>query len=420
MARMDERGIPVPADPLTGGAVAILAQQRTGVSLVRAVNEQLVLETIFREGSVSRARIARLTGLSKPTVSSVMQDLEACGLVRERGRDTGNVGRPSTFYEVNPKAGYVLGIDVGGTKIRAGIADLFGEVAAETTERTTHQSGSAVVRQIARLARKLVSRSGLDADLIRAAGVGVPGVFDPAADRVSSAPNLPALSELAITEALVRALGIPVLIDNDVNLAAVGERWRGVAREQDNFVAISIGTGVGMGIVVNGEIYRGTRGAAGEIDFLPIGADPFDPDRRHGPLEAAVTGPAMLDRLRQRLEARADPSFAPDDGVAAIFEAAARGDAVAIALVEEEARTVALAIAAVASVLDPQFVVLGGGIGSNPVLLEPVRRYVSRLFPRPLDIRTSALGDRAAFYGAVGAGLRVARQQLLAEVGAGR
>jgi predicted NBD/HSP70 family sugar kinase len=397
-----------------------LRQQYAGLSLVRAVNEQVVLETVLHEGAVSRARIARLTGLSKPTVSSVVQDLEACGLVREQGQLSGNVGRPSTLYEVNPRAGYVLGVDVGGSKIRAGIADLYGEVVAEVTDRTAKTSGQALVRQIVRLFGKLVTRSKLDRNLVRAAGVGVPGIFDPAADHVFYAPNLPVLEELAITDALVRALGLPVLIDNDVNLAAVGERWRGLAGDQDHFVAISIGTGIGMGIVLGGEIYRGARGAAGEIDFLPMGADPFDPHGTHGPLEAAVTGPALLDRLRARVESGAETSVANDDEVQGVFDGADRGDPVAVELVEEEARIVALAIAAVAAVLDPRLVVLGGGIGSNPVLLEPVRRHVARIFPRRLDVRTSALGDRAAFLGAVAVGLRAARQSLLAEVATGR
>jgi predicted NBD/HSP70 family sugar kinase len=264
--------------------------------------------------------------------------------------------------------------------------------------------------------------------------VGVPGVYDPDADRVSASPNLPLLSEVQVGAALEQALGMPVVLDNDVNLAAAGERWRGLAADRDHFVSISIGTGIGMGIVINGEIYRGGRGAAGEIDFLPIGVDPFDGWRGlplrtassrsaprtgwsgHGPLESASTGPAIIQRLQQRLAEGAATSLTQKDGVAAIFRAAEEGDPMAAALVDEEARTVALGIVTVAAVLDPQLVVLGGGVGSNPGLLEPVRSYVAELFPRRLDIRTSALGDAAAFHGAIAVGLRAARQHLLVQM----
>jgi predicted NBD/HSP70 family sugar kinase len=411
-----------PAAPAGDGPVERrIGERLTGLSLVRALNEQRVLETVLREGPVSRARIARLTGLSKPTVSSVVKDLVACGLVRERGRDAGSVGRPSTLYESVARAGFVFAADVGGTKVRAGIADPYGEVIAEATEPTVRDRGAAVVEQVARIFRSLMTRAGLPTGRVWAAGIGIAGIYDPEADRVSSAPNLPPdLPEIPLSGALVEAMGIPVVIENDVNLAAVGERWRGLAADRDHFVSISIGTGVGMGIVLNGELYRGSRGAAGEIDFLPLGEDPFDGQREHGPLESASTGPAILERLRRRVRGDAAPYVPSDDAVAAIFEAAERRDPLALDLVEEEARTVALAIVSVSAVLDPQLVVLGGGVGSNPGLLEPVRRYVAQAFPRPLQIEVSALGDAAAFYGAVAAGLRAAREELLAQMAGAR
>lgn len=394
-------------------------QQGSGLGLVRARNEQVVFETILREGAVSRARIARLTGLSKPTVSSVVQSLEACGLVQEYGRRTGAAGLPPTLYEINPRAGYVLGIDLGGTKVRAGIADLYGEVVVEELDSTARGSGKAVVRQIARLYRRLLRRARLDDGLVRAAAIGVPGIFDQASDRVSAAPNVPGLMELPVSETLTEMLDVPILIENDVNLAAIGERWRGLARA-DHVVVISIGTGIGMGILIDGEVYRGSRGAAGEIDFLPIGGDPFASDRSHGPLEAAVAAPALVERLRERTSSGESASICVDEGPAGILAAADRGDRDALELLDEEARTVALTIAAVAAVLDPELVVLGGGVGSNPGLLDPVRRYVSQIFPRPVDIRTTALGDRATFYGAVAIALRAARQELLAEAASHR
>ncbi|MGH9246659.1 MAG: ROK family protein [Acidimicrobiales bacterium] len=408
-----------------------LVRENRGLGLVRALNEQRVLEVLLRDGPLSRPRIATRTGLSKPTVSSVIQYLEACGLARPLGRQSGAVGRPSLLYEAVARAGHVFAADIGGTKVRAGLADSYGEVVVEVDEPTVHLGGQAVVDQVARMFDGLVERAGLRPPLVWAAGVGVPGVYDPDTDHVSAIPNLPRLSEIPVAAAMRESLGIPVAIDNDVNLAAAGERWRGLASDCEHFVAISIGTGIGMGIVINGEIYRGSRGAAGEIDFLPIGGgaydgrrsrrDRFSPDRDgqwrgHGPLESASTGPAMLQRLEQRLRSGRASSLTGEDGVVDIFRAAESGDGLAAEVIDEEARTVALAIVTVAAVLDPQLVVLGGGVASNPGLLEPVRRHVARLFPRPLEIRTSALGDAGAFHGAIAVGLRAARQQLLVQM----
>jgi predicted NBD/HSP70 family sugar kinase len=422
------RGVdPPPAQAsvnLRGGAVASrlaaarLAAQHTGLSLVRVLNEQRVLEVLLREGSSSRARIARLTGLSKPTVSSVMQELVAVGLVREGGRATGNVGRPSNLYEAVEKPGYVFAADVGGSKARAGISDAYGEVVTKINEPTVKASPEAFVAQIAQLFDRLLGEAQLERGLVWAAGVGIPGVYDPSTDRVSSAPNLPLLHELPISAALGDALGVSVVIENDVNLAAVGERWRGLAQDRSHFVAISIGTGIGMGIVLQGELYRGSRGAAGEIDFLPIGAEAFESTdhRGHGPLEWVSTAPSMLERLKVRMWAGEATSVPIDGDIDAIFEAAARGDALAESMIDEEARTVALAIAAVAAVLDPELIVLGGGIGSNSMLVERVRPHVARLFPRSVEIHASALGDEASFYGAVAVALQAAREELLAQV----
>jgi predicted NBD/HSP70 family sugar kinase len=381
----------------------------------------MVLDTVLREGPISRARIARVTGLSKPTVSAVVETLEDCGLVEEQGRASGAVGRPATLYQANPGAGYVLAVDVGGTKIRVGLTNLNGEIIAEIAEPTDTTDSASLLEQLERLRVEVLRRARVNSDLVRAAGVGVPGVYDPEGDAVSGAPNLPFLENIRLAGEFEERLESPPVIENDVNLAALGERWRGLATGRDNFVAISIGTGIGMGVVIDGEIYRGDRGAAGEIDFLPLGVqEPYDErHREHGPFESAGSGPGIVLRLRRRLEEGAASVLALTDGVQEIFAAAAEADALARDLVEEEARLLALGIAAVVAVLDPELVVLGGGIGSDPVLLEPIRANLARLLPQTPDVQTSALGDRAALYGAIAVGLRSARQALLAEVGGG-
>ena len=387
-----------------------------GLGLVRVLNEQAVLEAILGDGGISRPAIARKTGLSLPTIASLVEMLESIGLVREHGVTSGEVGRPATLYSVNPRAGYVFAVDLGGSKVRAGVANLFGEIVAECEEPTAALSSAAIMDQLTRLHRQLLKKSGFDSETTGAACVAVPGVWDPKTDRIDAAYNLPVLDEVPLKATIQRALGLPLIIENDVNLAAVGESWKGRAQEYDTFVAFFIGTGIGMGVVIDGEVYRGRSGAAGEIGLLPIGADPFDPTlRSHGPFEIAASGPSITRRVQRALEGDVETVLAADADIAQIIGAATKGDQVARAILDDEARTLAVGVAAVVAVLDPALVILGGGVGAHAELAELVYRYAVQLLPWMPPIEVSILGNRAAFYGAIALGLQAARRQVLAE-----
>lgn len=387
-----------------------------GLSLVRVLNEQAVLETIIRDGEISRPAIARKTGLSLPTVVSLVESLESINLVHEQGMVSGAVGRPATVYSVNPHAGYVLAIDLGGTKVQAGITNLFGDVLAEDVEPTASQNSSAILEQLTHLHHRLLADSGFDVETPGAACIGVPGVWDPKTDSIDAAYNLPVLNKIPLKASFQRALGLPVIIENDVNLAAVGESWKGRAQEYDTFVAFSIGTGIGMGIVINGEVYRGRTGAAGEIGLLPTGPDPFDPSlRSHGPFETAASGPSITRRIIHALDGGAKTVLTHNSDIADIIEASESGDKVAFAILDDEARTLAIGIAAVVAVLDPAIIILGGGVGAHPELAQLVYKHAVKLIPWMPPVEVSALGKRGPFYGAIALGLQAARQQLLLE-----
>lgn len=374
-------------------------------SLVRQMNEQAVIDTLFSEGPLSRVEVAERTGLSKPTVSAVVRDLVGAGLVHENGRTTGMVGRSAILYRVDAQAGHVIGIDLGGTKVRAAVADLFGEILAEQVEPTAAEGGEAVLDQLIHLTKRLTDQAGTDLTSVQAVVLGSPGVFDPKSDQLALVPNIPGFEDLHLSRRLREQFDAEVLIENDVNLAAVGERWRGVAARIDHFAFLAIGTGIGMGLVINGELHRGLHGAAGEVAYLPIGADPFDPAvRRRGALEEAASASGILARLHDRGGQAAS--------VRDVFAAAERGDALARELVDEQGRLLALAILSTAAVVDPELVVLGGGIGSSPLLLPPVRAHLDALVPYPVRVESSALGDRAALLGALTLGLHAARKQL--------
>lgn len=385
-------------------------------SLLRAINERTVLECIRRVGPTSRAQIARDSGLSKPTVSQALTALERAQLVRQAGRTSGGKGPTAILFELNPKAGWVVGLDVGREHVRAAVADLGGTILGRSDERAKARTAKTLIAQIGRLARTTAEAAGVRWRQVTVVTVGSPGVFGPEGDHPSLAHNLPGWGRQGLLDAVRRELGTEVVFENDVNLAALGERWRGLGRGVGDFVYFHVGTGVGAGIVLDGELFRGAGGGAGEIAYLPLAAaDPHDrANRRRGALEQAI-GAAGVVAAARRAGMRGT-----DLTAASVFAAARAGDAHALGVVEGVGERIGLAIAAIVPVLDPELVVLGGGIGRNADLLLPsIQRELRALSPFRLRIEGSALGRDAELTGAVAMALDAARQRLFAR-GEGR
>ncbi len=354
-----------------------------------------------------------ITGLSKPTVLGIVGALRERDLIRPVPASSTGAGRPADFYEANPRAGFAIGMDLGGTKIRAALCDLVGDIITETTEATDRTGGLAVVSQLVRMSRVLAQTGGVPWRSVRSVAVGCPG-FVTEDGILTAAVNIAGFDDLAPKRLLEKALKVPVLIENDVNAAAFGEfagRTFGTIR---NLVVISIGTGVGAGIIMDGRILRGATGAAGEIAYLPLGDDPSTPRaRRRGSLELAASGSGMQRALRDhRAQGVLQTDLAPDASPEAIFRAAGAGDELARFLVDLEASLIARAILAVDVVCDPDVFVLAGGIGANPALLEPVRAAVLDVSPFPIRVERSASGDRSGLLGATALARRSAWQML--------
>lgn len=380
-------------------------------SLLRAINERSVLELIRRRSPVSRAYVARESGLSKPTVSLALSGLLEAGLVREVGRSRGGRGPTAVLYEINPSAGWVVGIDVGRKWVRAAIADISGNIVARRQEKAQVRSADTLIGQIGTIAHELAGEAGIEWNQVTQATLGSPGVFDPDQGVMLMAPNLPGWGRHGLVEAVRRELGVNVSFENDVNLAALGERAHGHGREIANFVYFSVGTGVGAGLVLAGSLYRGSRGGAGEIGYLPIGhADGQTASRRWGAFEEAAAAAGVV---------RAAKGFGMSGPLTAerVFLAARRGDPAATRAVTMEATRLATAIATVSLVLDPELVVLGGGIGRNgDLLIEPIERELRQLPFRPRLV-VSALGEDAVLQGAVATALEAARDRVFARPG---
>src|SRR4051812_30294271 len=300
--------------------------QRAGGTprLLRAHNERTLLECLRSAGPMSRPQLARIAGLSKPTVSQALANLESAGLVRLVGPATPSLGRTAMLYELDPSAGYVVGIDIGRAWIRIAAADLSGEIVARRDERNRERSATALVRTVSAVAHDVVAAAGLTWGQVAHTVVGGPGVFDPDSDRLLHAPNLPGWSRPGLMTSLREALPPSVALDNDANLAAVGERSYGSGRDARTFVYVSVGTGIGMGIIIDGNLYRGAHGAAGEVGYLPLAGEDGDARadrdaRLRGILEAAASADAVV-RTAKRL------GMAGASSAKRVFAAARAGD----------------------------------------------------------------------------------------------
>src|SRR5581483_1084939 len=396
-----------------GQGPAARAEVDSRLSLLRELGEQAVLETIFRRGPITRPEIAAATSLSKPTVSAAVSRLEQGGLVRAAGMRVGQRGRKPLSYVVSPRAGFVVGADIGGSNVRVAAADLFGEPICDLKHPTAKNGSRAVGVQILEMVSEVIDQAGAVHGPPLALGISSPGVVDQTSGRVTSlAYNVVPEGGFDPLEVIRERFDLPVLVDNNVNLAAVGEKWFGLARGVSTVVFIAIGAGIGMGIIIDDELVRGAHGAAGEIGYLPLVGDPFNPRHRlHGGLEDEIGAAGIVAAFNER-RGTDDPELS---SVHDVFELAGTGSAAAQAVVDHVASRLGTAIATVCAILDPELVVLGGGIGSSPLLLRPVRGSAAALVPITARIETSHLGERAALQGAIAVALRAARTQLLSQ-----
>jgi predicted NBD/HSP70 family sugar kinase len=392
-------------------AHATALSDRLAADAGREPTEHAVLEAILEGAPITRPEVARRTGLSRPTVAVAVDRLERAGLVRAVGARDGRRGRKPMAYDVSRRAGFVLAVDIGGTNMRVAASDLRGELLHEWRDRTEKSGARALARQLVEIVEAAERAGRATHERPLAIGISTPGVVDQGSRRVTSlAYNLTPDGGFDPVASLGDRLRVPVLLENNVNLAAVGESGYGLARGLSTFAYVSIGAGVGLGLVIGGEVVRGARGAAGEIGYMPFGTDPFDERHRlHGGLEDEVGAAGILAAVRARdWKSHPAPASAQE-----LFERFTGGDATAAELVDALANKLGLAIATVCSIVDPELVVLGGGIGANPALLAPVRAAVARLLPLPVRIETSSLGASSSLYGALAMALRSARAQLL-------
>lgn len=363
-----------------------------------------------RPNPFTRTELIEATGLSAPTVGSLVSHLIRSGVVRDLGVGPSSGGRRPSFMDFNARYGFVAGIDLGPTKTRLALADLRGEQLAHHVLPTLSDLGpAALLSRVATSVRALMREARVLPGRLLAVGAGAPGAVDRERGTVVAlAPNLKGWSNVPMAAMLKRSLGAPVVVENDVNLAILGERWRGAARGHDTCAFITVGTGIGAGIVVEGALHRGHHFVAGEIGLMCMG--PQFVNAEFGPrgcLESLAGLKAVAARWPGK--ARSDP----ERWVAELCEAAERGDRRADKALGETARLIGIAVANLSLVLDPSLVVLGGTlITQGEPLVEQVRRIVGRIVPAPVEIVVSALGPEAPLWGSLLRATTEARKRL--------
>lgn len=378
-------------------------------SLMRALNEQLLLEQIRKFESVSRSELSTVSGLSKPTVAVALATLEHEGLIRVAGRISGRRGRAPALYQLRPEAGFVLGLDVGREYVRGAIADLSGAVRGRGQRRVHPSSSTGRVSELVRLADELVASVKIKRSAVTQTVIGSPGIYDRRRDALFMARGLPGWQRPQVLAELRRAFGEDMVVENDINLAALAERDVGTAQGVQNFGFVSVGTGIGLGLILDGKLHRGSHGGAGEIGFMTLGSDSgVDPKdaRLRGWLEAAASAAGVVRAAKQAKMSGAVTARR-------IFAAAEQGDKLCARIVADEANLIARSIASITAVVDLDLVVLGGGIGQAEYFVELVKRELRPLVRLPLAVRASALGEDAIVQGGLAVGAEHAWQRVM-------
>ncbi|HEX6738821.1 MAG TPA: ROK family protein, partial [Vicinamibacteria bacterium] len=340
--------------------------------------ERLLTLAMDQPGAFTRAELIRQTSLSAPTVGSLTGTLIHRGLLLDLGTGPSRGGRRPGLMEFNARFGVVLGIVLGVTETQMAVADLRGELLVERSQETpTRLEPAELLAWIADESKALLRKVDGPRSRLVAAAAGAPGAVDAREGRVVAlAPNLRGWSGgVAMGGALRKHLGAPVLLDNDVNLAVLGERWRGAARGHDTCAFIVVGPGIGAGVMVEGILHRGHHFLAGEIALMCMGPEYVERDfGQRGCLETLANLPALESHWRE----------ASKDGKGSVFAAARHGDQAARAAVRDAATLLGIAATNLSLVLDPSLLVFGGPmLPDGEMLIEEVARIVRRIIPSP-------------------------------------
>lgn len=375
----------------------------------RALNRSAVLNTIKTHGPIGRAEVARRTGLSAATVTGITAELIADDLVFEKAAGDSRGGRPPILLALNPRGGFVVGLKLTETEAIAALTDLQATVIAKRTDRLAGRSPERAVNTLANAVAELVGEARIRKGKLIGVGVGVAGIVDSEHGLVRQSPYF-GWQNLPLRDLLQSRVRVPVFIDNDVNTLTLAEKWFGAGQSVDNFLTVTVGRGVGLGIVVNGQFYRGATGGAGEFGHTVI--DPNGPVcdcGKHGCLESFVGDPGLV-RMAAEAAARGELP-GPVADVQSLLALAQAGSPAAQAIFARAGEMLGRGVANLINIFNPQLVLISGeGVRSGDWLFGPMREAIARHVMPGLagdaEIRTDSWGDDAWARGAASLVLR--------------
>ncbi|MGY4972208.1 ROK family transcriptional regulator [Streptomyces nigrescens] len=429
---------------------AAAAGRTASPTTARLINDRLALQLLQSEGPLTAGQLKSLTGLSRPTVADLVERLQEAGLITVVGESGAQRRGPNArLYGIVADRAHLVGLDLRTHSVTVAVADLLGRVRAEHTVLIDPDGArdAAVATALAAVDKALAAAGAHAPHTI---AVGAPGLVDPATGRFGGTDWIPSW-HVGLVGGLRARTGVPVLLENEVNLAAIAEQRDGAAHDRDTFVLLWLGQGTGAAVVLDGTLRRGASGGTGEIGFLPVPGTGALPSAsgcdggfhslagsaaicalaaEHGMPYGAAFDPKGVHELSSGTGVHEPPSdtgapteASPTEAPPAeslVRSAVAAGDAGA-AFLDALAARIALGVAAVCAVLDPGCVVLGGeiGRGGGAALADRVAGHLARLSPLRTDVRAGAVGGRAVLLGAVLAARDAAQNELFGAAGPG-
>jgi predicted NBD/HSP70 family sugar kinase len=379
--------------------------------LMRELNRLLILNCVRVPGPSTRVAVAHRTGLSRTTVGSIVDELLADNLLVEgktvEAAPTG--GRRATLLHFNADAGYVIGIDLGRSHLTLLLTNLAGQVIARRSGPFDAALGPEIcLQQVTARLMEFVAEHHIGWHQIIGVGLGIPGPMDAASRMLVRPPRMPGWDRFDIRTVLERACKVPIYLDNDANMGARGERQYGAGRRVDNMAYVKVATGIGCGLIVNGDIYRGSGGAAGELGHVTIDDNgPICDCGNRGCLEAVAGADAITLAVTQAMRAANGAHGAPGPlDVADVVQAALAGDKVAREAIERAGYHIGIALAGLVNIFNPSLILLDGSMArSGDLLMEPIRQGIARrslaASSSTTRIELAQLGDNAIALGAV-------------------
>ena len=369
---------------------------------MRVINRSAILDLIRRESPISRSMIAQKLDVSLPTVMRIVDELVEEGLVRPMGKTEWSGGRRRSLLEFNARGQVMIGVDLGGDAFYGAISDLGGTILRETTLPHPGKNSEACYDQLVTMLETLLVQAEQADVTIRGIGVGAPGITDYDRGIVRISPSME-WHNFPLRKRLSERFNLPVIVENDVNLSALGELWFGAEQNVDGLVLFTVGTGIGAGVVLDGAIYRGAHQAAGEVGHLLPGRDFLGwKGRGFGATEEKASSWAVLARAREVLRGKRSDAELAALRITDIFAAHAADESWAHDLLAEAADYLALCVMALGFSFDPDVIVLGGDLALPFSPMEGlIRQRVTGVLPADVRVTASILGRRAAVLGAV-------------------